>query len=463
MKKDFEMKKYMKKVALVGLSVLMLNAPLEAKLFDSLKDFSSINATIDNILNNLNGIKGELDGIFDGFSVDSVIEEMFGDNELMKCLVKTEEFESLIGDLGIPSGMCSMFDWVADAKGLFDNDIAKCFGADSGSVFGEKNMKAMEGIMGRLKTACGQGITIDEFGTEQETWGGDREGGGVVAYNPYVITSSGTPEVSSVILSPTDATSEVKLEDSKYPNGKTMKEVFGTGGALDKEIENNPAGSTSDAHKKLKKATMGLKIITAKMRTGKEQFNEGSIGLSKDYIATVEASNDIASLVGMQYPDYQALLVGLVKELRTAYADIDTGEIKTLSAYYKKEKEIYVETIQASEQLEKFIRNSGLAMRTFYNQKLMKMMKDKNYLMLPSEKVASRLAEEVQNTYRFNAMLQSNEESHIKTHMAIEGHIINANIERVKARAYPASSIFRGDIAKEEINEMLKAVDEEIR
>jgi len=458
------MKKYMKKITITCLSALVITAPLEANLFDSLKDFSSINATIDNILNNLNGIKGELDGVFDGFSVDSVVDELTGDNELLKCLVQTEEFASLVGDLDLPSGMCSMFDWVDDAKGWLDGDIAKCFGVDSGSLVGEKNLGAIDKILDKFKSACGQGFTTDEFGAQVETWGGDIGGKkNVVAYDPYIITSTGTPEVSSIILSPSDATVETDDKKQKYPNGQTIKEVFGADGALADEVKENPAGPTADAYKKLKRATMGLKVITAKMRTGDEQFNEASIGLPKTYVETISSSNDIATLVATKYPDYNSLLVALIKELRKAYKDIDTGEIKTLSAYYKKEKEVYAEVIGKSKQLETFKRNASSSIRTYYTQKLTNLMKDKDYLMIPSEQIASRLPKEVQNSYRFKALLQSNIEAHIKSSLSISGRIINENIERVKARAYPASSIFRADIAKEEINEMLKAVDEEIR
>lgn len=66
---------------------------------------------------------------------------------------------------------------------------------------------------------------------------------------------------------------------------------------------------------------------------------------------------------------------------------------------------------------------------------------------------------EKRNRFRRMAIMQEIKRVEIKTELLRKKRELSENIDRVIARSYPASSLFRGDIAKKEIDEMLKAVD----
>ena len=394
---------------------------------------SSINGSVNDIIGNLDVFDGGLGETFNQFNVGSIQSKITGDSQLLQCLVGSMDL-----GLAIPSGICAI-------TGL--GGINQCLYSASGA----------SSLTSSLSSLCNPSSLLG--GSSPAGMGNQA----VTAYGSQMVrTTSSVPYAS--IADKSSKTPPKPLAETVYPSGKTVNEVYGDGGGAPatnaKEKPNSPAGK---AYKELDVPTIELAILALQSRkdvSTDEALNKTVYTLPQTPMDVMEIENHFATDQSNSYVDLNALQKYIVDEVRKKYATLTAD---TLSDYYVKEKQSFAEFVLADERIAKARVYVKARIEDKYSIMEFNLKGEPSYLPDISETRAEQIHAEKRNKYRFQAVLQMNEVSLLKGQMAIEKEEWFEAIDRTVDRAYSASSIFRGDIAKKEIDEMLKAVDSAIK
>ena len=253
------------------------------------------------------------------------------------------------------------------------------------------------------------------------------------------------------------------LDERKYKNGKTTKFVLGdNGGVLSRNADANPNGSDATALRENNVKTLTLKEMASKVNLD-GSTDESKILLPTTKLEVLKVQNATAEVIGASVTDLNGLTDRIVEEARKKYATIDA---ETLDEYYQKEKQAFMDLTKNDEVVSAYIASvkqktiDGISAK--YAIKLFKLKKQKGYIFDPSQTTAMRITKN-KDAFVFNALVQNSLESEIKGQEAIEKRKAIQAIDKAIYNAYPLSSIFRPDIAKKEIDALLKAVDTAIK
>jgi len=394
---------------------------------------SSINSSVKDIIGNLDLFDGGLGETFNQFNVGNIKSQITGDSQLLQCLVG-----NLNLGLSVPSGICAI-----SGLGGIDQCLYTASGASS--------------LTSSLSSLCNPSSLL---GGSSPIGMGNQA---VTAYGSQMVrTTSAVPYAS--IPDKSSKTPPKPLADTVYPSGKTVKEVYGDdGGALAtnaKEKPNSPAGK---AYKELDVPTIELAILALKSKkdvSADEALNETVYTLPRTPMDVMQIENHFATDQTNSYLNLNALQKHIVDEVRKKYATLTAD---TLSDYYVKEKQAFAEFVKADSNISSARMFVKARIEDKYGIMEFALKGKSSYLPDISETRAEQIHAEKRNKYRFQAVLQMDEVSLLRGRMAIEKEEWFEAIDRTVDRAYSASSIFRGDIAKKEIDEMLKAVDSAIK
>ncbi len=395
----------------------------------------SINTSIDKIVGNLDIFDGGLSNTFNSFNVGDWQSSITGDNQLLECLVGEIDLGNLI-----PSGICSL------------NGLGSGF---SSCLFSGEGLAS--GLSAKLSSLCDPESLLEGSNPLSKEWSAPR------SYSSSMTRRTSSMQFGAISDKSSKATPK-PLKDILYPSGKTMDYIEDKdGGIISKTARENPNSSTAKAYRELDVATLEMKKLTAqnvKTNDDNEALNESKYSLPPTPLKVMEVENEFASQQSDTYVDLNSLQKYIIKGAREKYAKIKAD---TLADYYKQEKKVFSEYVKSTDRIAKARLFVKARIEDKYSLLLFNKKGDSGYLPDISEERAKNINPEKRNQYRFNSMLQMNENAVMKGEMAIEKEEWFESIDRTVDRAYSASSLFRGDIAKKEIDDMLKAVDSAIR
>jgi len=434
-----------------------------AKLIDT----GSINGTIDSVLSGMSDIEGMMDNIFKEFDLDSILNDIVGDNQILGCLAQDVDVNSIIkGGVGsidlpaLPDGLCSISSLKEEfGKNIFGEKLTGCLKGNINIETGKLD-HIFEGLEGLCNGTSEVGDTSTGGGNpngEPTGWGHSNGNfGSSMEYGTGII------RVTSVESSGLGDKDDKPIGEKKYPNNKTVHDIYGKdGGVIMKQALADPSSSTSNAWRHFDVPTLTLKEIVAKKIVGDSgDFNEKIYKLPATMEDVLKVEGEMATFQGIARPNLFELQNYIIRSVRGKYTSIQTD---TLSAYYQEEKKAFDEFVRGNEAiaLVKQLALKGIEDR--YNVILFNKRKEKGYIPDISEARASYIDDARQNKFKFDAIIQMNEEALIKSKMVLEKDKMSEKINKEVALAYPMSSIFRGDIAKREIDALLRAVDQAIK
>lgn len=417
---------------------------------------STINGSVDSILSNIGSFGDGLGGIFDSFGLDGIQNQITGDNELVGCLMQNVDLNSLLDQT---AGLCSLLSLGNLNGGNF------LTGGMIGCAAEAAGMDNMADLTRSLSSLCN---TTAILGGGNSGW--LNPSGGVIGttttttvttYSPMMTSTSTAPHFTGIKA----GAESIDLSKAKFKNGETIESIYGEGGGIiERETVNNPNGSTAQSNKELDVPTIVLKELAATQVTNgggdSELVNETIFGLPATQAKVIEEENKKATAYANTDIDLNTFQNHIVEAARAKFLKI---EANTLSEYYEKEKKAYSEFLK-NDEVVKIVKQVAYAkIEDKYATEMFLQKGEKNYLPDISETRTRRIHPEKQNQYRFTALLQMNKETLLKMNMAEEKERAEEEIDRTIKRAYSESSIFRSDIAKKEIDEMLKAVDTAIK
>ena len=447
----------LKRVAYSILAISSLNA----------FDISSIDiSSIKSIETTIGDIDKTINDYWSKYDVDTLVKSAGLDNKLVGCLTDGANIKDLIGSapsLGF-DGMCSSLSSSSMGVGsLFDNPLVKCSGIEKPS-----SLKDAEDLFSSFCGTTTKDVTkwvYDDStgGWKTEIVSSTSMGDTPKFFSPtsVVITSSVSNGVTGGInLKPDDTK---KIENKKYTNGLTNKQVLGdNGGKVLANAFKDPRSSDAQAVRQNNVATLELKEMASKLNKD-GSTDESKIGLPATKLEVVKEANAVAEIVGLSSPDLDGLTDRLIEEARKRFTKIDAD---TLDEYYIKEKQEYSNMIKTDSTVSAEIlsvKQKALdGISTKYALKLFAYKKNKDYIFDTSEATAQNL-NKGRDEYVFRSMIQNSEIALIKGQEAEEKRKVIAQIDKAIYNAYPLASIFRPDIAKKEIDAILKAVDTAIR
>lgn len=410
----------------------------------------SFNTDIDKMLGNLDLFDGGLSSVFNQFDVGNIESSVLGDNELMQCLVGDMDL-----DLDLPSGICSLTGIGSD---IFGDGMARC-------AF--KDQSTLTSLNNSLRNLCKTPDVSNVFGGDDSVTP-DSWNNSTGTYSKPTNYSSGMVRTTTA-SSTADIGEGTKVKDDnigtvKLPSGKTLEEAEGkNGGAIARMAKEKPNSSTAKAYRELDVPTLEMKKLAYANNPNPDDekaLDESLFRLPATPLDAIKVENEFAKMQSEFYMDLNELQNYIVKNVRQEYLNIKAD---TLSEYYKKEKEVFRDFTLNNEEISKKKIALFASIQDKYALIQFNEKGKEGYLPDISEERARMIHVEKRNKYRFNSVLQMNENSLIKGRLAIEKKEWAEAINRTVERAYSASSIFRGDIAKKEIDEMLKAVDSAIR
>jgi len=193
-------------------------------------------------------------------------------------------------------------------------------------------------------------------------------------------------------------------------------------------------------------------------------MDESTIHLPPNMLSVIQDENDVANFIALSVVDYRDLENQLISYARERFKRLDAP---SLDAYRIKEQEDYFKMVQEDTKVKELISNikskAMSAIGNYYHLKLVELQKSENYLPDVSYTIERLTKDEAKDDFKYLAMLQMNDEVLIKAQEAKEKRKVNMEIDAVVNNSYYKASIFRSDIAKKEIDAILKSVDTAIK
>lgn len=394
-----------------------------------------------------------------GFDLDAILRGTGADSELMGCLTQNIDLTQILGQIPSVDGLCGLINMDNSLTGILDNPVAKCAGINITMPQDIQNMKE------RFESLCSGGSSSDSDGGGSQGDGGWGSATGNSAtsvggrvYSPVGIVVSDV-ESGSISGGIPTSESEKSLEAKTYPSGLTVGEVYGgdDGGRLYGNLFNSPDSADAQAIKTNNKSAIILKNMALMLNA---TTNENTVHLPRNQLGVMKDENDVANLISLGEVDYFELENYLIKKAREAFASLDAN---SLNEYYINEKQAYQEMLTGDAEVKETIATlKETAIRSignYYEMKLMQLKKRKDYLPNTSYTVERITKASSRDKFKLKSLLQMNDETIIKSDMAIKKREISIKIDRAIQQAYYKASIFRADIAKKEIDAILNAVD----
>jgi len=423
-------------------------------------------SSIKSIDKTLGDIDKTLNDYWDKYDIDTLIENSGLDNELLSCLTDGKSLKDLISKPSLTlhiDGICGSLggSGVAGVTDFFDSPLVKCSGISKPSsvISAEKY----------LNDFCGKGSSSSTrwvLNPESGTWETSlvTTSGETTSSNYDSITVVGVGTVEDTVTGGFNPSgNENELSEKKYRNGKTTQEILGdNGGIVINNAFANPNGSDATALRENRVKTLLLKEMASKINPD-GSTDESNILLPATKLEALKVTNATAEIIGMSITDLNGLTDRIVQEARKKYIEI---EADTLDEYYQKEKKAFMDLTKKDEVVSAYIASvkqktiDGISAK--YAIKLFKLKKQKGYIFDPSQSTAMRISKN-KDIFIFNSLIQNSIESELKGEEAIEKRKAIQAIDKAIYNAYPLSSIFRPDIAKKEIDALLKAVDTAIK
>jgi hypothetical protein len=425
------------------------NNPLTGK--GSTAPISALGADTDinSIIEAITSITGSLDEYFSKYNLDSLTNQIGGDSKLFQCMTKGLDLGSILPDTSF-DGLCQSFS-LADA-GLDLGDVGECLGIKmpdlKNSSLGAFCDKSGTATGGKIDDNLIIGGAINKPTTE----------------NPKGVTYSAPVErlVGSIIAdgipNNTDKKSLKDIEDRKFPSGKTGKWMYKEGGGvLEREAKKYPSGSTAKALKEFDTPALVLKEIAA-ATLGTTNIND--IKLPQTKADAIKASDLVVKIDSYNRLNLEKLSDYIAKEVQEKFKTI---EASTLEEYYKKEKEVFLEYVSTNKQLKLLYKYDADTIKNRVADLLLLESTKKTYINDPSQTRADSIVKEQRAKFKYLALIQNVRNTRIKVDAAIEIKDRKQAIDKAVRDAYSKASLWRGDIAKKEIDTMLSAVDQIIK
>ena len=440
-------------------------------------DELDLNGKIDSILGSIGDFDGGIGDIFNDFDIGNIFGDMGQMKDILGCFgvdPSSMDLSSITGDL---SGLCSLGNF-GDIGG-FDLSKLGCLTGGSGSNSSNKNpLDKISGLQDKLGKLCGKassssGGSTGGTGGSGGSTGGTGGSGGSTGGSEYVAPTEYSSGMATATTGSTVAGvgvgSDVKdnnVGNAKTPSGDPLSVIDGKdGGIINKVRKEKPNSSTAKAYRDMDKYTLTLQrlvAMNAKKADDEQRLDTRTFGLPATPLDVIQQENDMANLRAGFYVDLRDIQNKIVNAVRAKYQSIST---ETLSEYYIQEKKVFNEYIKKdfAPELEKIRLGAYKQIEAKWTARLFNMVSDKDYLFDTSNEQLKALPKNLRNKFIVKAMVQMNKETEIKARIALEKAELKEAIDRAIQRAYPASSVFRGDIAKKEIDKLLKAVDTAIQ
>lgn len=439
----------MKKILLIA-SI----APMMSCAFD-LSDITGTSTEIDKGIGQVNAAIENISGV----NLKNITEKTSIDNELISCLAGSTNLTNILGGAPRIDGICGMIDSGLNMGSILGDPVARCLMMGSS--------KQVTSMQNSLKSFCNG--TYNTGGSGANGWGwtsGTGNGSSTVTstrtYSPIGIAATAIEVEGANGGVPTTSSEEKDLGDKTFPSGITGKELYSgnDGGKIYENMKGDLNSADAMAIKTNNKNTLILKEMALKMNN---TTDESTVHLPQDKLAVIKEENAVANIVALGEVDYSALTDYLVREARRTFVGITAD---SLDEYYKKELQAYLSMVKNDAKVSKEIasikENAMRAIGYRYEMKLMELKKDPNYIFNPSYTVEAITKPEYKDEFKAMSLFQMNEEAAIKSDMAKEKRKVSMQIDKTVQDAYHLASIFRADIAKKEVDEILKAVDKSI-
>lgn len=420
----------------------------------SLSDITSSSSEIDKSIGETNAAINKILG----GNYEDILGKTSVDNELISCLVGGTSLSSILGNTPRIDGICGMMNSGLDVGNILSDPVARCLITGSSRQTTE--------IQDSLRSFCNNshgstGSNTNEWGWTSGTGNESSTAAPTKTYSPVGVVGTAL-EVEGANGGVSTTSGEKDLGEKTFPGGITGEELYsGTdGGKIYENMKKNLDGADAMAVKTNNKNTLILKEMALKLNN---TTDENTIHLPQDKLAVIKAEDVAANIVALGGVDHFALTDYLVKEARKTFAGITAD---SLDEYYKKELQAYLAMIKSDTNVgTKIVSIKENAMRAIgyrYEMKLLSLKKDPNYIFNPSYTAEVFTKEEYKDDFKARSLFQMNEEAAIKSDMAKEKRRVSMLIDKTVQEAYYLASIFRADIAKKEVDEILKAVDKSI-
>jgi len=453
---------YLKKIVIIGgISGIIGTTVANAGLFgnvDNSKNSSPIsslsdNSDIEEIIKLITSINGELDEYFNQLNLDNIANQIGGDSTLFSCMTQGLDLDNILPKTSF-DGICRSLNF--DKAGIDLSSIAKCTGmkipslSDNGSLskFCNKDGTSADGSIDsslKIGGAINKPTKLNPKGA---------------TYSATINAVTGSIELGG-IPNATAKDKPKKIEERKFPSGKTGDELFKKdGGALSKEAKKYPNGSTANALKEFNKEVLVLKEIALET-TGTTDVS--SIKLPATKADAINETDNVAQTIASQRAKYEFITNYIVNKVQQKFKDIDANSTNSIEEYYKKEKEAYKNFVENDKTLQILTTLDATALKTMGANLLRLESLRADYINDPSQTRADTIVKEQRAKFKYLSLIQNIRNAQLKTKIAIEISDRNQEIRKVIRQAYSRASLWRGDIAKKEIDTMLSAVDQIIK
>ena len=272
----------------------------------------------------------------------------------------------------------------------------------------------------------------------------------------------------------------VPVEERYYPSGLSAKDLYGVGKITDEDgneytveggyqyasLEDDPKGSTALAHTKFDKPTIYLKDFALKT-IGTDDAS--AVRLPATKMESIKLVDETVAQQTRQHLDIPQFVDGLVTALRRLYTDpskLDVGvppDMISLAEYAKKEKEVahnfFSDRASGLAQIYEGVENEAKA--KLGSMLLLENARD-DAIMDPSESRLRYIDASQHNAFRYAALIQQERNKQMKLKVSLELKRARILIDIAKRQATIRASIFRDDIARNEIDLLLEAVDQSV-
>ena len=257
---------------------------------------------------------------------------------------------------------------------------------------------------------------------------------------------------------------EQEAKDRKFPSGLTMNAMYGVNGG--KQINNiiaDPQGATAIAYRDFDKAGMVLGDLALKMS------GTGTANLVKlpptmmDKISKEEKTVRMESLLQIDWPVY---VKDSTYSLKKIYKNIPVGSspsMISLAEYAKKEK-VKAKTFFTEDNvaLSTYKENEKKIIAARLASDLLIKTSKKGYISDTSEARKQFIADEQKIAFTYASIIQNEEDKKLKLQYALEWKSAQESFELMNQLVAIKASIFRDDLAKDEIARLLTAADSTI-
>ena len=428
------------------------------------------------------GAGGEAGGEGYGDAEDDWKLDISGDKELLECTLQEFDIGKIFKDKNVSDGMCSMISYGTDntmfpgfqlpdpVKGILgilgwglgegEAELIGEFIGNPGSPFDLGGFAKCKMNLPEIKTS-----SLGNFCNDMNT---------NVTLSPIATMALLSVDAEGLIGGGLEGDAPKKVEERTYRSTMTGKDLFMEykgikGGFLISKALDDPSGSTAVAFNSFDKASIVLKTMAAK--ANKDDDNASSIRLPETKGASLNYEDEAVQIQMRLKADINEFTDTLARRLRKDYIDEDKikkvieendkiDEELTLVQYDYVEKKLtrdfFDDNKSGLQSIYKAIESESMAKLASLE---LLMTADPNYIADPSEARAKLIHPSKRNAFRYAALLQQEKNKQMKLNIAEEMKRKKQYIDISKRMAQIRASIFRYDIAKQELDRLLLEAD----